>query len=145
VVLHPLRSDQTRFPLIPSNAQPFHSLSLHCIFRSYDLLQSFAVKFIYDLCLTNNVNLTLNVCSFVHQCNTFTSYFLLIVYMFRPHTAIFRCYSILSRSWCSVMPIFAYVMLSAMCQPCAPDVVLIVSVRLLEYLCCLCGRHVACL
>jgi hypothetical protein len=35
--------------------------------------------------------------------------------MFRPHTAIFRCYSILSRSWCSVMPIFAYVMLPAMC------------------------------
>jgi hypothetical protein len=26
--------------------------------------------------------------------------------MFRPHMAIFRCYSILSRSWCSVMPIF---------------------------------------
>jgi hypothetical protein len=60
---------------------------------------------------------TLNICSFVHQCNTFTSYFLLIVDMFRPHTAIFRCYtsSILSRSWCSVMPIFAYVMLPAMC------------------------------
>jgi hypothetical protein len=35
--------------------------------------------------------------------------------MFQPHTAIFRCYSILSRSWCSVMPIFAYVMLPAMC------------------------------
>jgi hypothetical protein len=30
------------------------------------------------------------------------------------------------------------------CQPCAPaDGVLIVSVRVLEYLCCLCGRHVA--
>jgi hypothetical protein len=50
-----------------------------------------------------------NICSFVHQCNTFTSYFLLIVDMFRHHTAIFRCYSILSRSWCSLMPIFAYV------------------------------------
>jgi hypothetical protein len=50
-----------------------------------------------------------------HQCNTFTSYFLLIVDMFWPHTAIFKCYSILSRSWCSVMPIFAYVMLPAMC------------------------------
>jgi hypothetical protein len=34
----------------------------------------------------------------------------------------------------------------SLCQPCAPpDVVIIVSVRLLEYLCCLCGRHVACL
>jgi hypothetical protein len=31
------------------------------------------------------------------------------------------------------------------CQPCAPaDGVLIVSVRVLEYLCWLCGRHVAC-
>jgi hypothetical protein len=59
--------------------------------------------------------LGVNICSFVHQCNTFTSYFLLIVDMFRPHTAIFRCYSILSISWCSVMPIFAYVMLPAMC------------------------------
>jgi hypothetical protein len=49
-----------------------------------------------------------NICSFVHQCNTFTSYILLIVDMFRPHTAIFKCYSKLSRSWCSVMPIFAY-------------------------------------
>jgi hypothetical protein len=30
------------------------------------------------------------------------------------------------------------------CQPCDPaDGVLIVSVRVLEYLCCLCGRHVA--
>jgi hypothetical protein len=27
----------------------------------------------------------LSTCSFVHQCNTFTSYFLLIVDMFRPH------------------------------------------------------------
>jgi hypothetical protein len=57
----------------------------------------------------------LNICSFVHQCNTFTFYFLLIVDMFRPHTAIFRCYSIVPRSCCSVMPIFAYVMLPAMC------------------------------
>jgi hypothetical protein len=32
------------------------------------------------------------------------------------------------------------------CQPCAPaDGVLIVGVRVLEYLCCPCGRHVACL
>jgi hypothetical protein len=95
----------------------------------------------------------LNICSFVHQCNTFTSYILLIVDMFWPHTATFRCYSILStaifrcystlsRSWCSVMPISAYVMLPAMCfsWSCA-----IVSVRLLEQLCCLCGRHDACL
>jgi hypothetical protein len=59
--------------------------------------------------------ITLNICSFVHQCNTFTFYFLLFVDMFRPHTAIFRCYSLLSRSWCSVMPIFAYVMVPAMC------------------------------
>jgi hypothetical protein len=74
---------------------------------------------------------------------TFTFYFLLIVDMFRPQTSIFRCYSILSRSWCSVMPIF--LPLSG-CQPCAPaDGVLIVSALVLEYLCCLCGRHVACL
>jgi hypothetical protein len=60
--------------------------------------------------------------------------------MFRPHTAIFMCYSILSRSWCSVMPFFPM----PWCQPCAPaDSLLIVSV--LEYLCCLCGLHVACL
>jgi hypothetical protein len=31
------------------------------------------------------IRLTLNICSFVHQCNTFTSYFLLIVDMFRQH------------------------------------------------------------
>jgi hypothetical protein len=36
--------------------------------------------------------------------------------MFRPHTAIISCYRILSsRSCCSVMPIFSYVMLPAMC------------------------------
>jgi hypothetical protein len=59
---------------------------------------------------------------------TFTYYYLLFVEMFRPHTAIFMCYSILSRSWCSVMPIFLPM---SGCQPCAsPDVVLIVSVRL---------------
>jgi hypothetical protein len=58
--------------------------------------------------------LALNICSFVHQCNTFTFYFLLFVDMLRPHTAILRCYSILSRSWCSVMPIFAYVIVPAM-------------------------------
>jgi hypothetical protein len=46
------------------------------------------------------IRLTMNICSFVHQCNTFTSYILLIVDVFRPHTAIFRRYSILSRSWC---------------------------------------------
>jgi hypothetical protein len=61
---------------------------------------------------------TVNICSFVHQCNTFTSYSLLIVDMFQPHTAIFKCYSILSRSWCSVMPIFACVLLPAMCFCC---------------------------
>jgi hypothetical protein len=33
---------------------------------------------------------------------TFTFYYLLFVDMFRPHTAIFRCYSILSRSWCYI-------------------------------------------
>jgi hypothetical protein len=37
---------------------------------------------------------------------TFTFYYLLFFDMFRPHTAIFKYYSILSRSWCSVMPIF---------------------------------------
>jgi hypothetical protein len=48
--------------------------------------------------------------------------------MFRPHTVILSCYRILSsRSCCSVMPIFAYVMLPAMCWTCAsPDVVLII-------------------
>jgi hypothetical protein len=55
------------------------------------------------------VCLTLNICSFVHQCNTFTSYFLLIVDMFRPHTAIFGCYSILSRSCCSVIFALCYI------------------------------------
>jgi hypothetical protein len=84
----------------------------------------------------------MNVCSFVHQCNTFTFYFLLFVDMFRPHTAIFRYYNILSRNWCSVMPISVM----SWRQPCASAYgVLIISVRLLEYLCCLCGRHVACL
>jgi hypothetical protein len=34
---------------------------------------------------------TLNICSFVHECNTFTLYFLLFFDMFRSHTAIFRC------------------------------------------------------
>jgi hypothetical protein len=69
---------------------------------------------LYCILASCYIRLTLNICYFVHQCNTFTSYFLLIV-MFRPHAAIFRCYSILSRSWCSVMPVFAYVMLPAMC------------------------------
>jgi hypothetical protein len=42
------------------------------------------------------------------------------------------------------MPFFPYAKVPAMCQPCVPaDSVLIVSVRVLEYLCCLCGRHVA--
>jgi hypothetical protein len=71
-------------------------------------------RYFWSLIIYNGKHLQiLNICYFVHQCNTFTSYFLLIVDMFRPHTAIFRCYSILSRS-CSVMPIFAYVMLPAM-------------------------------
>jgi hypothetical protein len=43
---------------------------------------------------------------------TFTFYLLLFVDMFRPHTAIFRCDSILSRSWCSAMPIFCLCLLS---------------------------------
>jgi hypothetical protein len=64
--------------------------------------------FLYCILASCYVRLTLNICSFLHQCNTFTSYILLIVGMFRPHTAIFKCYSILSRSWCSVMPISAY-------------------------------------
>jgi hypothetical protein len=36
-------------------------------------------KFIYCILASCYVRLTLNICSFVHQCNTFTSYFLLIV------------------------------------------------------------------
>jgi hypothetical protein len=39
------------------------------------------------------------MCSFVHQCNTFTSYILLIVDMFRPHTAIFRWQHHIGRNW----------------------------------------------
>jgi hypothetical protein len=31
------------------------------------------------------IRFTLNICSFVHQCNTFTFYFLLFVDMFQPH------------------------------------------------------------
>jgi hypothetical protein len=46
----------------------------------------------------------------------FTFYFVLFVDMFRPHKAIFRCYSILFRSWCSVMPFFPYAMVPAMCS-----------------------------
>jgi hypothetical protein len=46
---------------------------------------------IYWILASCYIRLTLNTCSFVHQCNTFTSYILLIVDMFRPHTAIFRC------------------------------------------------------
>jgi hypothetical protein len=82
---------------------------------------------IYCILASCYIRFTLNICYFVHQCNTFTSYFLLIVDMFRPRAAIFRFYSILSRNWCSViLPMWC-------CQPCAsPDVVLIVSVPLLE-------------
>jgi hypothetical protein len=78
-------------------------------------LSSYLLQGILYLKHNTEYTVTLDICSFVHQCNTFTSYFLLIVDMFRPHTAIFRCYSILSRSWYSVMPLFAYVMLPAMC------------------------------
>jgi hypothetical protein len=45
---------------------------------------------VYCILASCYIRLTLNICSFIHQCNTFTSYFLLIVDMFRPHTAIFR-------------------------------------------------------
>jgi hypothetical protein len=60
----------------------------------------FERKKVYCILASCYIRLTLDICSFVHQCNTFTSYILLID-MFRPHTAIFRCYSILSRSWCT--------------------------------------------
>jgi hypothetical protein len=74
------------------------------------------IYIVYCILASCYIRLTLNICSFVRQCNTFISYFLLIVDMFRPHMAIFRCYSIpSSRSCCSAMPIFSYVMLPAMC------------------------------
>jgi hypothetical protein len=63
---------------------------------------------IYCILASPYIRFTLNICSFVHQCNAFTFYYLLFVDMFRPHTAIFKCYSILSRSWCSLMPIFCH-------------------------------------
>jgi hypothetical protein len=53
------------------------------------------MRIIYCILASCYIRLTLNICSFVHQCNTFTSYFLFIVDMFWLHTAIFRCYSIL--------------------------------------------------
>jgi hypothetical protein len=56
---------------------------------------------VYCILASCYIRFTLNICSFVHQCNTFTFYFLLFVDMFRPHTAIFKCYNILSRSWCN--------------------------------------------
>jgi hypothetical protein len=68
------------------------------------------LELLYCILASCYIRFTLNICAFVHQCSTFTFYFLLFVDMFRPHTAIFRCYSIFSRSWCSVMPISAYVM-----------------------------------
>jgi hypothetical protein len=53
------------------------------------------------------VNMVMDIIFVLLSINvTFTFYYLLFVVMFRPHEAIFRCYSILSRSWCSVMPIF---------------------------------------
>jgi hypothetical protein len=75
----------------------------------------------------------LNICSFVHPCNTFTSYFLLIVDMFRPHMAIFRCIVYSSEAGallCQFLPMWC-------CQPCASHVLLLMlclffSVRLLE-------------
>jgi hypothetical protein len=84
------------------------------VYSAWNPKDNYNIREIYCI-VSCYIRLTLNICYFVHQCNTFTSYFLLIVDMFRPHTAIFKCYSILSRSWCSVMPIFAYMMLPAMC------------------------------
>jgi hypothetical protein len=56
-----------------------------------------------------------NIYTFVHQCNI---HFLIFYYSSTCFglTAIFRCYSILPRSWCSVMPtFFAYARVPAMC------------------------------
>jgi hypothetical protein len=50
--------------------------------RKQTVLTVFVVYCILASCY---IRLTLTICSFVHQCNTFTSYFLLIVDMFRPH------------------------------------------------------------
>jgi hypothetical protein len=118
---------------------------LYCRIRLQFVLQ------IYCILASCYIRLTRNICSFVHQCNTFTSYILLIVDMFRSHTAIFKCYSILSRSCCSVMPIFAYVVLPAMCfgWRCAYCQCPFVRIFVLPLRppCCLftlCGRHVAC-
>jgi hypothetical protein len=66
----------------------------------------FYIIFTHNSCIF--VLLSINV--------TFAFYFLLFVDMFRPHTAIFKCYIIFYRSWCSVMPFFPYARVPAMCS-----------------------------
>jgi hypothetical protein len=62
------------------------------------LYENTTVTSSYTYCILAScyIRFTLNICTFVHQCNTFTFYLILLVHMFRPHTAIFNCYSILS-------------------------------------------------
>jgi hypothetical protein len=76
----------------------------------YNLMFIYASIFvlgIYCILASCYIRFTLNICSFVHQCNQVIHFLIIRRYdMFWPHTAISRCYSILSRSWCSVMPIF---------------------------------------
>jgi hypothetical protein len=84
----------------------WHTEVLHAVFCFYCLaisawlpnVRKINVVFRYCILASCYIRFTLNICSFIHQCNTFTFYFLLIVDMFRPHTAIFKCYSILSKS-----------------------------------------------
>jgi uncharacterized membrane protein YagU involved in acid resistance len=99
------------FQLVPNSLHHKQNLSVSTSFPNFSVvtfqshLRFSNVNYaIYCILASCYIRLTLNICCFLHQCNTFTSYFLLIVDMFRPHTAIFRCYSILSRGWCSVMP-----------------------------------------
>jgi hypothetical protein len=46
---------------------------------------SYSSSRIYCILASCYIRFTLNICSFVHQCNTFTFYLLLLVDMFRPH------------------------------------------------------------
>jgi hypothetical protein len=75
---------------------------------------------------------------FVHQCNIHFLFFIIRRHVSASHGHLQVLYSPEAGALlCHFFPIPG-------CQPCAPaDDVLIVSVRVLEYLCCLCGRHVA--
>jgi hypothetical protein len=97
---------------------------------------------IYCILASCYIRFTLNICSFVHQCNIhfFIVYYLSSCFgLTRPSSSVI----VYSPEAGALLCQFFLPMTG--CQPCAPaDGVLIVSVRVLEYLCCLCGRHVAC-